>query len=261
MPTDRPVVALNSVELTYPIYSMRERSLRYSVANLAVGGNLMKTGNNTVVVQALSGISFELFPGDRLAIVGPNGAGKSTLLKVLAGVYEPDRGRVEINGVISSMLDIGQGLDAEATGVENIKLLAAMRGYSPWRLKGMIDEIVEFSGLGGYANMPVRVYSAGMATRLLFATATAFDHDILLLEEWLTAGDAAFVDQATKRMNEVVEEARVIITATHSMDLARNIANKVLRLEHGRVVYFGAMDDYEEPTLDEAPLAAPITSA
>ncbi len=240
------IISLRSVDLEYPIYSFRAKSLRYSVANIAVGGRLLRSSDATVHVQALKGVTFDLYHGDRLAIVGPNGAGKSTLLKLLAGIYHPNRGEVRVEGSVASMLDIGFGLDHEATGVENIKLLAAMRGYSPWRLKNAIDEIVEFSGLGAYASMPVRVYSAGMMARLLFSTATAFDHEILLLEEWLTAGDADFISKATERMEKLVEGSRVIITATHSMPLARAICNKVLRLEHGQVTYFGDIESYDE---------------
>ena len=185
-------------------------------------------------------------PISRLGIVGANGSGKSTLLRVLAGVYAPTAGQVSVTGRVASMLDIGHGMDGDATGVENIKHIAAMRGHSPFRLAGKIDEIIQFSELGGFIDMPIRTYSSGMSARLLFAVATAFQHDVLLLEEWLSAGDAAFLAKASKRMNDLVEDARVIVTATHSMSLVEAICNKVLALEHGRVVFFGPYAGYQD---------------
>ena len=239
-----PLIEAHHVALNYHVPSTRARSLRYSAANLAVGGRLMKDGGNSVAVQALKDISFSLEDGDRLAIVGANGSGKSSLLKVIAGVYEPSHGRIGVRGRISSMLDIGHGLDMEATGVQNIRLLAAMRGYSPWRLKDQIDAIVDFSELGAFANIPVRTYSSGMLARLLFSVATAFAHDILLLEEWLSAGDANFVQKATARMSDVLTNTRVVVTATHSPHLVRQLCNKVLILDHGRQAFLGSVDDY-----------------
>ena len=239
-----PVVSLIGASLEYPVYSFKARSIRYAIANLTIGGRLMSSRDQTVVVRALNKVSFELREGDRLALIGPNGSGKSSLLRVLAKVYEPSAGQVTVTGQISSMLDLGQGLDLEATGIENIKLLAAMRGHSPWRIKDKIDMIAEFSELGAYLSMPVRVYSSGMIARLLFSVATSFDHDVLLLEEWLTAGDANFVQKATDRMRSLLNGARVIVTATHSEVLVRELCNKVLRLSHGEPTFFGTADEY-----------------
>jgi lipopolysaccharide transport system ATP-binding protein len=176
--------------------------------------------------------------------MGSNGSGKSTLLRVLAGIYEPTRGHVRVNGKITSLLEIGAGLDPEATGARNIRLLASLRGYSPWRMKAKVEEIIDFSGLGHFANMPVKSYSSGMTMRLLFAVATSFDHDVLLLEEWLSAGDETFVKKATERMLDVAEQSRVIVTATHSMALAEQLCNKVLYLDHGQPLFFGSVSDF-----------------
>jgi len=240
------IVSVKSVELDYPLYSVNARSLR-SVAALAIGGTLMRSRSDSdLYVRALHGITFDLVSGDRLAVMGANGSGKSTLLRVLAGIYEPTRGQVRVNGKISSLLEIGAGLDPEATGARNIRLLASLRGYSPWRMAAKVDEIIDFSGLGHFANMPVKSYSSGMAARLLFAVATSFEHDVLLLEEWLSAGDEGFVKQATERMLSVAEQSRVIVTATHSLALAESLCNKVLYLDHGQPVYFGSMTDYRQ---------------
>jgi lipopolysaccharide transport system ATP-binding protein len=238
------IVSVKSVELDYPLYSVRARSVRY-IAALAIGGTLMRSRSDSeLFVRALQGVSFELQSGDRLAIMGSNGSGKSTLLRVLAGIYEPTRGTATVKGKISSLLEIGAGLDPEASGVRNIRLLASMRGRSPWKMSSKVDEIVAFSGLGHFASVPVKSYSSGMVARLLFAVATSFDHDVLLLEEWLSAGDQNFVAQATERMLSVAENSRVIITATHSINLAASLCNKVLHLDHGKVLYFGGFDAY-----------------
>jgi len=238
------IVSAKAVELDYPLYSVRARSLR-SVAALAIGGTLMRSRSDSeLYVRALHGISFDLMSGDRLAIMGANGSGKSTLLRVLAGIYEPTRGQVTVKGKITSLLEIGAGLDPEATGARNIRLLASLRGYSPWRMSAKVEEIIDFSGLGHFAGMPVKSYSSGMTARLLFAVATSFEHDVLLLEEWLSAGDEGFVKQATERMLSVAEQSRVIVTATHSLALAEQLCNKVLYLDHGQPVYFGSMTGY-----------------
>ncbi|HEX4179554.1 MAG TPA: ATP-binding cassette domain-containing protein [Caulobacteraceae bacterium] len=235
------IVSVRAVELDYPLYSVSSRSLR-SVAALAIGGTLMRSRSaSEIYLRALQGITFTLESGDRLAIMGANGSGKSTLLRVLAGIYEPTRGQVSVQGKISSLLEIGAGLDPEATGARNIRLLASYRGYSPWRMSSKIEEIIDFSGLGHFANMPVKSYSSGMVARLLFAVATSFDHDVLLLEEWLSAGDERFVRQATERMMGVAEQSRVIVTATHSMALTQRLCNKVLYLDHGQPVFFGPL--------------------
>ena len=239
------VVRADNLCLDYPIYSMSARSIRSAVAQMTIGGQLFKSRSEIVVVRALDQVNFTLSEGDRLAVVGFNGSGKSTLLRVLAGVYAPTAGEITVKGRIASMLDISHGMDPEATGVDNIRYLAAMRGISPFRLKGQIDEIIEFSGLGSFIDMPVRSYSSGMAARLLFSVATAFEHDVLLLEEWLSAGDSGFIDKASARMRELVDSAKVIVTATHSMDLAKSFCNKVLRLNHGSVIYFGPIDEYD----------------
>jgi ABC-type polysaccharide/polyol phosphate transport system ATPase subunit len=238
------IISAKGVELDYPLYSVRARSLR-SVAALAIGGTLMRSRSESdLYVRALQGINFELGNGDRLAIMGANGSGKSTLLRVLAGIYEPTRGQVFVKGKITSLLEISAGLDPDATGTRNIRLLASLRGYSPWRMADKVDEIIEFSGLGHFANMAVKTYSSGMIARLLFAVATSFEHDVLLLEEWLSAGDESFVDRATQRMLSVAEQSRVIVTATHSMGLAHRLCNKVLYLAHGQPIFFGGMPDF-----------------
>ena len=239
------LIRLNGVELSYPIYSIRAHSLRNTIANLAIGGKLLKDGQDIIHVKALDRVSFELGEGDRMGIIGHNGAGKSTLLKVIAGIYEPDRGIVDVVGRISSMIDISLGLDGAFTGRENMINMGRMRGFTTRQILAKTDEIVEFSELGPYIDLPVKTYSAGMQTRLVFAVATSLDPDILLLDEWIGAGDASFADKATQRMKDVLNKSRALVLATHNHNLIKNVCNKVLVLNGGNQEFFGDVKDWD----------------
>lgn len=233
------IVTLNSVELSYPIYSIRANSIRNTIANLAVGGKLLKDGQDVIHVKALERVTFALNEGDRLGIIGHNGAGKTTLLKVIAGIYEPDSGIVDVKGRISSMIDVGLGLDASLTGRENIMNMGRMRGLHAKAVADRIPAISEFSELGAYIDLPVRAYSAGMQARLVFAVATTLEPDILLLDEWIGAGDAAFHEKATARMNNILEQSRAMVLATHNFTMIKDVCSKLLVLDGGRQAYFG----------------------
>jgi lipopolysaccharide transport system ATP-binding protein len=239
------VVELNGVELSYPIYSIRANSIRNTIANLAVGGKLLKDGQDIIHVRALENINFALQQGDRLGIMGHNGAGKTTLLKVIAGVYEPDRGIVSVEGKISSMIDIGLGLDSSLTGRDNIINMGRMRGIPTKVVLNSIPEIVEFSELGGYVDLPVKAYSAGMQARLVFAVATSLEPDVLLLDEWIGAGDAGFQAKATQRMNDILSRSRVMVLATHNQGMVEDVCNKLLVLDGGKQVYFGDVENWD----------------
>lgn len=251
------IVDLTSIELSYPIYSTRAQSLRNTVANLAVGGTLLKDGQDIIHVKALNNISFQLREGDRLGLIGHNGAGKSTLLKVLAGVYEPDKGRIAVNGRISSMIDIGLGLDPELTGLENLITMGRMRGFTLKEIHQKIPEIVEFSDLGQFIQLPIKTYSAGMTTRLVFAVGTSLDPDILLMDEWIGAGDANFFQKAVDRMNDILRRSRVLVLASHNVGLITSMCNKLLVLDAGNQVYFGALEDWD---FDQMAVRAPAPS-
>lgn len=240
------IVELQSVDLTYPIYSIKAQSLRNAIANLAVGGKLLKDGHDVIHVSALRNISFTLESGDRLGLIGHNGAGKTTLLKVLAGVYEPDRGTVSVNGRISSMIDVSLGLDHELTGRENLINMGRIRGFTTKQILEKTPEIIEFTDLGQYIDLPMKTYSAGMMTRLIFGVATSLDPEILLMDEWIGAGDKLFFDKATARLNDILTRSRVIVLASHNYALIRGMCNKVLVLNGGSQVYFGDIDGWDE---------------
>lgn len=248
MPSDN-VIRLDGVDLSYPIYSMKAKSLRNAVANLAVGGRLLKDGKDVVHVKALSRVSFALNEGDRLGLIGHNGAGKSTLLKVLAGVYEPDSGSMNVRGRISSMIDIGLGLDMELTGRENIITMGRMRGFNLREIQRKIPEVIEFSELGSFIDLPIKTYSAGMTTRLVFGVATSLEPDILLMDEWIGAGDAGFFQKAVDRLNNILEKSRVIVLASHNVDLITRMCNKLLVLDGGVQSYFGDLSGWDFQTM------------
>jgi lipopolysaccharide transport system ATP-binding protein len=237
-------VRLEGVTLDYFIYSVKAQSLRNAVFNLAVGGNLYKSQGDVTVVRALENVSLSLQEGDRLALVGHNGSGKTSLLKVIAGIYEPQKGLVEIKGNLTSMIAHGAGLDSEASGLANIRKLGAMRMLPKKVVESRIDSIVEFSELGDFVRLPVKTYSSGMMARLMFACATEFEADILVLDEWLGAGDAAFMTKATDRMHGFVDKAQMVILGTHNFNLVQRVCNKVIELSAGRAVFYGTTADW-----------------
>jgi len=181
-------------------------------------------------------MSFELFPGDRVGLVGHNGAGKTTLLRVLAGVYAPVQGHIEVQGKVVSLLDISLGIEEEATGHENIFMRGVMMGLSPREIRRNAAKIAEFTALGDYLEMPVRTYSAGMQMRLAFAVSTGFDADIVLMDEWLSVGDADFARKAAERLDDLVRRSKILVLASHSTELVDRMCNRVIRLEAGKIV-------------------------
>lgn len=212
---------------------------------------LIRGANNAVIgVRALSGISFEVPSGGRLAIIGENGSGKTTLLQVLAGIYAPDSGEVVIDGQTTSVVNINLGMSLEASGHNNITLRGLAAGRSRKEIEARRADIAAFSELGEFLDLPVQTYSSGMRMRLNFAIATAFQPDVLILDEWLSAGDAAFRKKATTRMQTFVEQAGILILASHSRALMEATCDRALWLDYGQVRAEGKVgevaDAYDE---------------
>ncbi len=172
-----------------------------------------------VVIRALEGLTFTLKNGDRVGLLGHNGAGKSTLLRLLGGIYEPSSGAAQIKGSIGSLIDIGLGIDTEATGRENIYLRAGLLGITRNDITLQLQNIIDFSELGDFIDMPLRTYSTGMHLRLAFAVSTIVRPEILLMDEWLSVGDEGFKHKAEVRMRELVQATNILVIATHSRDL------------------------------------------
>lgn len=199
----------------------------------ATGGTLRHGNEGPVVVSALQNINLELKHGDRVGLLGHNGAGKSTLLRVLSGVYKPTSGQACIQGNVASLIDVSLGIDPEATGRENIFIRAALLGLSKKQISTQLDEIIEFSELGDFIDMPVRTYSSGMHLRLAFSVSTVIRPEILIMDEWLSVGDENFKHKAEARMQELVQNTSILIIASHSKELLLNSCNRVVLLEHG----------------------------
>jgi O-antigen export system ATP-binding protein rfbB len=191
------------------------------------------------VIRALNNISLKLKDGDRLAIIGPNGAGKSSLLKVMSEIYPISSGKLDVEGHVATMFEMATGFDMDASGWENIRLRGIMLGLTPKEIELKVKEIAEFSELGDYLDIPVKYYSSGMFVRLAFSVSTSVNPDILLLDEVLAAGDAGFIDKANKRINEMMNTAKILVFVTHSMDSAIKFCNKAILLKQGKILKTG----------------------
>jgi len=226
-----------------PIFNASSRSVKARLLQMATGGKLSADQSGHVVVRALQDLNFTLSDGDRVGLVGHNGAGKSTLLRVLSGVYHPTQGRVVSQGHVASLIDVSLGIDHEATGRENIFLRGALLGLSKKEVAVKLNEIIEFSELGDFIDMPVRTYSSGMHLRLAFSVSTVISPEILLMDEWLSVGDENFKHKAEARLAELVQATKILVIASHSRDLIMKTCNRVLWLEHGSIKMDGTPDD------------------
>lgn len=188
---------------------------------------------------ALNDVSFEIQKGEVVGIVGNNGAGKSTLLKVIAGILRPTSGKVTLEGNVAPMLELGSGFDSDLTGRENIFLNGSILGYSEEFLRSKFDEIVEFSELGDFINIPVRNYSSGMMMRLAFSIASMVSPDILILDEIMAVGDASFQEKSRARMVEMMSSGTTVLLVSHSIDQIRQFCDRVIWLDHGKVMAIG----------------------
>ncbi len=255
-------IVLKNVVAEFPIYGSRA-SLRNALFGRVVGGALRRRSDagRHVVVRALDDVSLTIEHGDQLGIIGHNGAGKSTMLRVLAGIYEPSGGSIEVDGRVSPLFSTSPGLDLDDTGYENIVTCGLMLGMSRAEIARKLPQIEAFSELSGYLALPARTYSTGMLVRLGFAIATAIDPEILLLDEEIGAGDARFARHAAKRVENLIARSSIMVFASHSDDLIRQMCNRAILLDHGRLITDGPTDEvlevYARMNKDE-PAAAPV---
>ncbi|MEE6075172.1 ABC transporter ATP-binding protein [Avibacterium paragallinarum] len=229
-------IKLDNVSVRFPIYDAKQRSFKQTMLNAATGGKIIQNTGKFTEIEALKNINLDIKEGDRVALIGHNGSGKTTLLRVLAGVYAPVEGSISVKGKITSLLDSMLGMDGEATGIENIKLRGLFLGLRPKQTEKLIDEIVDFSELGDFINMPVRTYSSGMVLRLAFAISTSTQPEILLMDEWMSVGDEQFRNKAEKRLEQFVDKAGILVMATHDHGLAERVCSKHIYLEHGNIL-------------------------
>jgi len=237
-------IILENVTADFPIYG-NQVSFRNALFGRVVGGVLRRPNDigTRAIVRALDNVSLTINHGDQIGIIGHNGAGKSTMLRVLAGIYEPSLGSITVDGHVSPLFDVSAGLDPDDSGYENIVTCALLLGMSRDEIERKMPQIEAFSELSDYLSLPARTYSTGMLVRLSFAIATAIDPEILLLDEWLGAGDARFAARATKRVEAMIERSSIMVLASHSDELIRQMCSRVILLDHGRVLADGPTSD------------------
>ncbi|KVC46956.1 ABC transporter ATP-binding protein [Burkholderia pseudomultivorans] len=236
-------VELKGATLDLPIYDVQGRSLKRQVLKIGRRNTIAEDNDGVIVVRALDNIDLRLESGDRIGLIGHNGAGKSTLLRTMAGIYPPTAGTVTRSGKVVPLLDISLGMDENSTGLQNIRLRGLLLGMSDGEIREKQQEIAEFCELGDYLDLPIRTYSSGMRVRLAFAVSTAVDAEILLLDEVMGVGDAAFMQKAEQRLADLHSRAEIVVLAMHSNREIRRVCNKALWMERGKVRAFGAVEE------------------
>lgn len=236
-------IDFRAASIEFPIFNANGRSLTSRLLQVATGGKLDADPNGRVVIRALDQLSFKLQDGDRVGLLGHNGAGKSTLLRALSRVYAPTSGAAIIEGEIGSLIDISLGINPEATGRENIFIRGALLGFSKQEIESHLEEVIEFSELGDFIEMPVRTYSSGMHLRLAFAVSTVVRPEILLMDEWLSVGDENFKLKAEARLAELVHATKILVIASHSRELIETSCNRAIWLEHGQIKMDGSASE------------------
>ena len=233
------LIELHNVNIDFPLYHGNARSLKKMVFS-SVSGRMTADAKHRVVVEAVRNVSFRLNSGDRLGLVGRNGAGKTTLLRALAGIYEPVAGRLRVQGSINALLDPNLGMNIDLTGRENIMLRGQYHRLNRIAIARLEDEVASFAELGDFLDLPVRIYSSGMLIRLGFGLATAIRPQVLLMDEWILAGDANFMEKARARLEDLVRGAEILVLSTHMPEIVEEWCSRVIWLDQGRIRADGA---------------------
>lgn len=230
-------IRLDKVNLLYSSVAYQERSLKSLLANV-----MKVSGRNRPIihdVHALKNVSLEVHEGERVGLLGHNGAGKSTFLKMVAGLYPISSGAVTVDGAVRALFDLSLGFEPDATGRENILYRGLLLGQTPKQMRALENGIVEFADLGEFIDYPIKTYSAGMMVRLAFAISTAVGGDILLLDEVIGAGDAAFMERAKIRIQSLIAQSKILILASHDFAALTSICQRGVVFHHGEIVYDG----------------------
>lgn len=243
------------------IYTHFPLSERGSFSGPTKPRNMISHGKKNYIL-ALNQLNFTIEKGTRLGIIGRNGSGKSTLLRVLGKIYTPTSGRLITQGQISSLFNLNLGIQQDVSGRENIFIRGLVKGWSRRQIKERMPDIIEFSELEEFIDLPIRTYSDGMKMRLLFAIATSFAPEILLLDEWIGAGDANFQRKAAERMNSLVVQSGITVIASHNRNLLQNVCDMGMWLDQGVMRAFGPIKDvYKEMDAHFSKTDAPPSSA
>ena len=230
------MIKIENVSMKFNLEIEKDFSMKQAFVDLFTKKKKKKKNDD---FWALKNVSFTVDKGEVVGLIGSNGAGKSTLLKVVSGVMKPTSGKVTVQGVISPMIELGAGFDGNLTARENIYLNGAILGYSKKFLDSKFDEIVEFSELKDFLDVPVKNFSSGMTAKLAFSIATVVNPEILIVDEILSVGDIKFQEKSKKKMMEMIKGGTTVLYVSHSLDSIKDLCTKVVWLEHGKVVKIG----------------------
>jgi ABC-type polysaccharide/polyol phosphate transport system ATPase subunit len=230
-------IKLEKVSLEYERIFDRTSTLKEWVTNLLHRRKYVQ--EKKVKFLALNEIDLTIHEGERLGIIGLNGAGKSTLLKVISGILKPSAGKLTVRGTIQPLIEIGAGFNPEFSGRENIYLNGYMLGFTKAEIKAKEQEIIEYSELGEFIDNPVKYYSSGMSVRLAFTIATSISPEILVFDEMLAAGDAKFMEKAKKRIDSLVNEAKMLVIVSHDLELIKRLCTRCILVEKGKIIFDG----------------------
>jgi ABC-2 type transport system ATP-binding protein/lipopolysaccharide transport system ATP-binding protein len=237
-----PSISLNDVCIDLPIFNSRGRSLKSAILSQAVGGRMADDRDRgVVVIRALSHLTLQLEHGTRVALIGSNGAGKTTLLRVMAKIYPPTQGTVEVSGRVACLTDLNVGMDSEATGYENIRMRGILLGLNRQGINALVDDVAAFAELGDYLTLPIRCYSQGMMLRLAFGISTAIRPDIVILDEIIGVGDQVFAQKARQRLSRFIDTAGIVVIATHDLETISKLCTSAIWLSHGSMVDRGPL--------------------
>jgi ABC-type polysaccharide/polyol phosphate transport system ATPase subunit len=235
-----PPVELRDASLRFVSYHDKSYSLKRAVLDSVLRRDNPRPRSE---FYALRDLNLTVQKGERLGVIGSNGAGKSTLLRLLARIYPPTTGRVAVRGTVAPLIEMGAGFNPELSGMENILLNGAMLGFTRKQMLARVDGIMEFTGLREFADLPLKYYSSGMYVRLAFAIATEVDPEILLIDESLGVGDAAFVDKAKARIRALLERSHVVVVVSHDLGALKELCTRGLWMKAGRIVADGPIDE------------------
>lgn len=247
MKNEQTYIKLKNVSLLYNLHFDRTNNLKEYIINFLTNRRYVE--KSSTKLSALDDISLNIVEGERVGIIGLNGAGKSTLLKVISGILKPSKGELSVNGTIQPLIEIGAGFDPEFTGRENIYLNGYMLGFTRKQIQAREEEIINFADLGNFINTPVKYYSSGMSVRLAFSIATMIEPEILVFDEMLSAGDAAFMGKAKKRIDSLINKAKIMVIVSHDLDLIKNICNRCIWVHHGKIMHDSTPDETIEKYL------------
>jgi ABC-type polysaccharide/polyol phosphate transport system ATPase subunit len=234
-------IKIENLSLVYDLYYDKTNTLKEFFVNKLTGKKYVE--KQKAKLNALDNISFNINHGERLGVIGLNGAGKSTLLKVLSGILKPTSGKLYVKGSVQPLIEVGAGFNPEFSGRENIYLNGAMLGFNKKQIMEKEDEIIEFSELQDFIDVPVKYYSSGMTVRLGFTIATIIKPEILLMDEMLSAGDVSFIAKAKRRLDELLNIAKILILVSHDLELIKKLTPRAIVLNHGKIIFDGNTEE------------------